>query len=339
MKKIFFSTMVIVSAMMMTACSTNNEVNESNSFTEVFDFIDSYVETQKTGGRDAADRAYQQFWENHPEGSLPVNVTIDEGLDIEIESYEIRPGTGTPFDFQVLGLVKKTSDVERHNKLRLICYKNEFPVNIFRVSIADTNDDGKKLLMSTVSIHLQQGKVPARFKDFNRVVLTTREIPKELKHRTPDGGYILNATIGPIYLSEFTSKLPEKVDKLYDKIEEKQETHEDMDGEWTENYLLCTLEGKPVLRIYEQEGRVGMVQLLENCDMVETEYGLKVGMSARELFSIVRAEWNTIYDGTVFAKVGGLTFHINSEDLINVDTPKKVEDIREDAKVVRIDWE
>lgn len=160
-------------------------------------------------------------------------------------------------------------------------------------------------------------------------------------HWTANTFVLEKRKLGPIELGRPISNLPVSVEGLYDKYEHKTETHEDdMDGEWVEDYYLFTYKGKEAFRATIFEGNVYSISLYEGASKVYDRNGIFVGYSARELFNKKRMEWQTDFAGWVFGTSGDYTYFASSNDLanINAEVPRKADDFKEDAKIVRIDY-
>ncbi len=176
---------------------------------------------------------------------------------------------------------------------------------------------------------------------------TSKGISKDLfqlHHITicwPKNHFVLaNRKLGPIVLDKPIANLPASVTGLYDKFEHKTEKHEDdMDGEWVEDYYLFTKNGKDAFRVNIMDGVAYDFNLLEGSTNVKDRNGLYVGFPARALFESCEIDWQTDFAGWIFGTYKNYTYYIKSEDLVSLDieVPCKAEDIKEDAKIARID--
>lgn len=142
--------------------------------------------------------------------------------------------------------------------------------------------------------------------------------------------------VGLVTIGMEASKMPKQVEGLYDKFEKKTEEFEDNEETWTEEYFLCTKAGKPVLKANLSEDRLVSITLLEGSSNVKTPDGIYVGYPARELFQKKKMEWENWYEGYVFASDGTYCYSVDSNDLVDVDTPEKASDFKADAKVCKI---
>ncbi|WP_155808285.1 hypothetical protein [Xylanibacter brevis] len=150
-----------------------------------------------------------------------------------------------------------------------------------------------------------------------------------------------NRKLGPVEIDKPISNLPQSVAGLYDKFEHKIETHEDeMDGEWVEEYYLFTKDGKKAFRINIIDDVAYDICLLEGSTNIKDRDGIYVGYSARKLFIQKKMDWENDYAGWVYGKARDYTYYIKTADLVNPDSeiPYKAEDIKEDAKIIRIDY-
>lgn len=152
---------------------------------------------------------------------------------------------------------------------------------------------------------------------------------------------LANRKLGPIVLDKPIANLPASVTGLYDKFEHKTEKHEDdMDGEWVEDYYLFTKNGKDAFRVNIMDGVAYDFNLLEGSTNVRDRNGVYVGFPARKLFeSHKKIDWQTDFAGWIFGTYKDCTYYIKSEDLVSlgIEVPCKAEDIKADAKIVRID--
>lgn len=166
------------------------------------------------------------------------------------------------------------------------------------------------------------------------------EVLKKMFDVQEDNELVLgNGKLGLLQIGQSISGLPKSVSGLYDKYFYKKEVHEDdMDGPWTEEYVLFTKKGSEILRTDVSNNQIVSIRLLEGSTFIKTEDGFYVGYSARELFKKKRMEWSTYYMGEVFATSGRYTYYISSEDLIQADIPERVDQIKPDAKVISIEY-
>lgn len=143
--------------------------------------------------------------------------------------------------------------------------------------------------------------------------------------------------IGPLYLGQPISAVPSSVKGLYDKVAHKKEKHEDeMDGDWIEDYLQFTKDGKEVLRSTVYNNKIHTFQLGENSEFIKTEEGYYVGYPVRDLFSKKPKEWTIDFQAGTYLISGDYTYFMDYNDLIDADWPEKVEDIKPNAKITLI---
>lgn len=149
-----------------------------------------------------------------------------------------------------------------------------------------------------------------------------------------------NGKLGPVQVGKTISKLPDSVEGLYNYYEYKKIEHEgnDMEDPWTEEYYLFTKDGKEIFRANTSENKVFCIRLLKGSTFIRTPDGITVGYSARGLINIKRLNWTNYYDGTVFGSEGNYSYYIDSEDLVQADTPEKEDDLKPSAKIIGIDY-
>lgn len=169
----------------------------------------------------------------------------------------------------------------------------------------------------------------------NRISSST-EKEESIESKTEE--FVLdNGKLGPIQIGCSISDLSDSVDGLYDKFTKKKEVHEnDMDGEWTEEYLLFTKDGKAVIRTDLEGQKINSIVLEEGSSFIKTSEGINVGFAAKALFKMKKMQWETYYEGTTFATSGHYTYYVNSDDLQNTDIPTKASDFKSSAKIMRI---
>lgn len=142
--------------------------------------------------------------------------------------------------------------------------------------------------------------------------------------------------LGPIAIGMAYTDLPQSVEGLYDSFRYKSETHEDeMDGEWTEEYVVFYKDGKEVFTTGVDGKKITSVTLLKNATNVKTADGYYIGYNARKLFQEKKMEWGTYYMGEVFASKDGYTYFVNSDD-VNTEIPEKASDFKANAMLSKI---
>lgn len=148
-----------------------------------------------------------------------------------------------------------------------------------------------------------------------------------------------NGKLGPIQVGMKRNDVPASVPGLYDRAEYKVETKGDMDGEWTEDYMLLYKDGKEIIRCYVENNVLLTICLQEGSSFVKTSDGFYVGYSARDLFQQKKnMQWGNYYMGEVFASSGHYTYFVNSDYLPNTDIPSKASDFQPAATLTRIEY-
>lgn len=142
--------------------------------------------------------------------------------------------------------------------------------------------------------------------------------------------------LGPIEIGMSYTDLPSAVEELYNRFEYKSVTHEDdMDGEWTEEYLQFYKDNKEVFTTGVIGKKITSFTLLGNASYIRTADGFFVGYNAREFFQSTKLDWETYYMGEAFASMNGYTYYVNSDDL-TTDVPAKVSDFKANATLSKI---
>lgn len=158
---------------------------------------------------------------------------------------------------------------------------------------------------------------------------------------TPKVFVLADGKLGPIKKGAAVSTFPKQVEGLYDKFETKtEEYYDNYDSEetCTTEYVDFTKAGKPVFRAGLDEGKVAFITLLEGSSNIKTPDGIYVGYNARELFKRKKMEWETYYEGDVFASDGTYSYSVSSDDLIDTDIPQEATDFKQNAKVTKITY-
>lgn len=145
-----------------------------------------------------------------------------------------------------------------------------------------------------------------------------------------------NGKLGPLFIGQRSAAIPKSAPGLYDKRTYKKQTMEDMDGEWTEEYYQFFKGGKKVFRCYINNKKISSFVLEVGSSYIKTPEGFYVGYSGRELFQKKRMEWNTYYEGEVFASSNNFTYYLRSDDIIGNDFPTKLSEIKQSAKISKI---
>lgn len=154
-----------------------------------------------------------------------------------------------------------------------------------------------------------------------------------------DAAFILGDNkLGPLSLGQTVASLPESVEGLYDSYKyDKVEIENEMEGSWTEEWCYFYKDGKEIFKAFAEGKKLESFVLEEGSSFIKTTEGYYVGYNARNLFTQKPMEWETWYTGTTFARDGRWEYHIASDDLIGgVDTPTRVDNIKETAKIVQI---
>lgn len=142
--------------------------------------------------------------------------------------------------------------------------------------------------------------------------------------------------LGPIKIGMAYTDLSQLVEGLYDSFKYKSETHEDdMDGEWTEEYVMFYKDGKEVFSVGLDGKKITSICLLRNSSYIKTADGIYVGYNARELFQQKKMQWETYYEEEVFASKDGYTYFVNSDD-VTTDVPEKSSDFKAKAILSKI---
>ena len=154
---------------------------------------------------------------------------------------------------------------------------------------------------------------------------------------TQSPSFVLDkGTLGPIAIGKAYTDLPQSVEGLYDTFKYKIETHEDdMDGEWTEEYVMFYNDGKEIFSTGIDGKKITSVTLLKNATNIKTADGYYVGYDARRLFQEKKMDWETYYMGEVFACKDGYTYFVSS-DVVNTEIPEKTSDFKSNATLSKI---
>ena len=166
-----------------------------------------------------------------------------------------------------------------------------------------------------------------------------REVSSKVnvEENTKKGFVLVNGKLGPIQIGKSIKDLPKSYAGLYDKMKRETINHEsDMEDDWTEDFYQFIKDGKNVLRTDVDGNKITSIVLQEGASFVKTSEGYHVGGSAVELFTKKKMQWETYFEGTVFATSGHYTYHVDDDDIINNDTPQTVSDLKPSAKIIRI---
>lgn len=150
-----------------------------------------------------------------------------------------------------------------------------------------------------------------------------------------------NGKLGPIQTGQRFVNIPATYAGLYDKYAYKKIEHEsDMEDDWTEEYYQFTKGGKNVFRVEIGEGKkiTGITLQEGSSSIIKTQEGYHVGYPARTLFTKKPMQWATYFEDTSFATSGHYTYHIYINDLIGIESPDKVSQIKPSAKICRITY-
>ncbi len=188
------------------------------------------------------------------------------------------------------------------------------------------------LLTGTLLLHAQVRRTP---------VQRTQTQQRSTAQATTRAFTLTNGKLGPIQTGQRFANIPATYAGLYDKYTYKKETMWGEGGdEWEEEYYQFTKAGKNVFRVGIDEGKkiTGITLQEGSASIVKTPEGYYVGYPARTLFTQKRMEWTTYYEGTTFATSGHWTYHVNSNDLNNTDSPYKASDFKSTAKISIISY-
>lgn len=146
-----------------------------------------------------------------------------------------------------------------------------------------------------------------------------------------------NGKLGPLSIGQTVASLPKSVAGLYDSYKVTKEEKGDEEGTWIEEWVHFIKGGKTIFKAFVDDNKkLVSFGLQQGSSFIKTSEGYYVGYNARELFNKKRMQWTTYFIGTAFARSGHFEFHIDSEDLINADSPSKATDIKASAKISQI---
>ena len=156
-----------------------------------------------------------------------------------------------------------------------------------------------------------------------------------------------NGKLGPIFIGQFVSTLPHTIPGLYDtytyfKGYEKVYEMGMEDDDEAESVLVERLafikNGQEVVNVGVDDGKIVSFCVGKGASFIRTVNGFHVGSSARELFrKNPRLSWSPIYyENCVEATSKDYVYTMDSEDLINTDTPRRAEDFKPTAKIKSI---
>ena len=330
---------------MLNACGSGSGNNADSigserpkAFDEMFEHVDAFYKTGKEQGRKAAEAMNEEFWKQHPIGSLAFSPAIEEGLPLTDLQLEFRGGSNYNNGIPLMGNVKATGD-NVPDKVFLVCYKDGQPVIITKISLSEKRGDSYLILTSMDVTDYRYGIVKG-VSDFDRIILQKESPDQTLVGLARNGVKITKETVifsqgklGPVTVGSSIGELPQQVEGLYDKFTHETIEHEDeMDGPWTEDYYLFTKGGEDIFRANIADGKVYSIRFLTGSSFIVTPAGFHVGMPALDLVNRIRMVWATDYDGEVYASSENYTYYVSSDD-INGDFPTKIEDFKEGAKL------
>ena len=198
------------------------------------------------------------------------------------------------------------------------------------------------LMLLGTSVHClaqqksQVGKSPARKPTATTTVKksSTTAKPAEGAAKTFTLG---NGTLGPLRIGQAVVSLPKSVTGLYDSYKYTKEDFEDeMDGDYTVELCHFYKAGREIFQAGVEEKKVVSFLLMKGSEFIKTSDGFYVGYNARKLFQKLSVEWETYFEGEVFATCKNFTYYLPYEDLIGVDYPTKIEHIKPNAVISRI---
>lgn len=96
--------------------------------------------------------------------------------------------------------------------------------------------------------------------------------------------------------------------------------------------------GKEIVGVGVDDGKIVSFSVGEGASFIRTTNGFHVGSSARELFrKSPKMKWESIYfENVVEATSKDYVYTMDINDLPNTDTPRRAEDFKPNAKIVRI---
>ena len=153
-----------------------------------------------------------------------------------------------------------------------------------------------------------------------------------------------NGKLGPVFIGQFVSTLPKIIPGLYDTYTyfKGYEKVYDMDDDEGEDVLVERLtfikNGQEIVNVGVDDGKIVSFCVGKGASFIRTVNGFHVGSSARELFrKNPRLSWSPIYyENCVEATSKDYVYTMDSEDLINTDTPRRAEDFKPTAKIKSI---
>ena len=156
-----------------------------------------------------------------------------------------------------------------------------------------------------------------------------------------------NGKLGPVFIGQFVSTLPKIIPGLYDtytyfKGYEKVYEMGMEDDDEAESVLVERLtfikNGQEIVNVGVDDGKIVSFCVGKGASFIRTVNGFHVGSSARELFrKNPRLSWSHIYyENCVEATSKDYVYTMDSEDLINTDTPRRAEDFKPTAKIKSI---
>ena len=152
----------------------------------------------------------------------------------------------------------------------------------------------------------------------------------------PSQTFVLDkGKLGPVAIGKAYTDLPQSVEGLYDSFKYKSKTRADMDGEWTEEYVMFYRKGKEIFSTGVDDKKITSITLLKNATNIKTADGYCIGYNARKLFQEKKMDWETYYMGEVFASKDGYTYFVN-DDGVTTDVPEKASDFKDGATLSKI---
>lgn len=358
MKKYVITTMsLFLFVIGLLSCGSDSGKRNNTTINAICDLMDRYYQIRKVGTLEASNEADE----------LGTHFLRDncDNYTFDVETDETTPVKTSNFKFNtsILPAVRFTGEIHLENEsdlgpihlnsydiipeLSIVFYHDDLPLYVSGVAYEPTS--GQRLVLNVYGhLRFPHESKPHEYRDINRIVLTKKKIDQKEVEAATDvfkrkqlkvNGELLfdKGILGPVKVGEAMPKLSDSVEGLYDKYDyQKIEHDDDMDGPWTEEYYLFTKNGKEIFRANIFEGKVNSVKLLEGSSFIKTPDGIYVGYSARELFNKIRMEWTNYYDGYCFGSSKHFSYYVNSDDLVKTDIPHRVEDFKEDAKVIGI---
>lgn len=152
-----------------------------------------------------------------------------------------------------------------------------------------------------------------------------------------------NGKLGPLYIGQSVSTLPKSIPELYDNFTYYKGTERvyDMGDDEGEEVLVERVtfkkNGKEIITSSCTDEKITSFYVDNGASFIKTIEGYHIGSNVREFYrKHPKLQWETYFEGEVFASSKGYTYNVNSDDVINKDIPNRVEDFKPSAKIVSI---